>query len=41
MSVKKSPTRREFLKTTGAAIAAPYVITSTALSKRHVKSIAR
>ncbi|HEX3655548.1 MAG TPA: Gfo/Idh/MocA family oxidoreductase [Pirellulales bacterium] len=31
MSSKQSSTRRDFLKTTGAAVAAPYVITSTAL----------
>ncbi|HEX3726689.1 MAG TPA: twin-arginine translocation signal domain-containing protein, partial [Pirellulales bacterium] len=31
MRSKQPSTRRDFLKTTGAAVAAPYVITSTAL----------
>ncbi|HEY5316073.1 MAG TPA: Gfo/Idh/MocA family oxidoreductase [Pirellulales bacterium] len=31
MSSKQPATRRDFLKTTGAAVAAPYIITSTAL----------
>ena len=31
MGQRHRPTRREFLKTAGAAVAAPYVITSTAL----------
>ena len=31
MGRHKNPTRRDFLKTTGAAVAAPYVITSSAL----------
>src|SRR5260221_343798 len=31
MSLKKRPTRRDFLKTTGAAFGVPYIITSAAL----------
>ena len=31
MSVKKKPTRRQFLKTAGAAFGVPYIITSAAL----------
>ncbi len=33
MGSSRNPTRREFLKTAGAALAVPYVITSTALGK--------
>jgi hypothetical protein len=36
MSRYRNPTRREFLKTAGAAIAVPYVITSTALGQGDV-----
>src|SRR5580698_6187050 len=31
MSAKKKPTRRQFLKTTGAAFGVPFIITSSAL----------
>ncbi|MCC7086313.1 MAG: Gfo/Idh/MocA family oxidoreductase [Pirellulales bacterium] len=36
MTHRKTPTRREFLQTAGAALAVPYVITSAALGKEGV-----